>query len=84
MTKVTRFARLPYEADEEPGMPTFEISGTHKGFPFAGRLSIEIDGRDVDWEHTSGVNPGSVLDAALEHEPLAAAYKEAVNEYFGE
>ena len=46
-----RFIKLmPLEIDETPGMPRFEVDGIlDNGTPVKGTVSIEFDGRDLDW-----------------------------------
>jgi len=67
----THVTRIPYEADEEPGMPTYKFIGlihnddnipTDEDEEFEMLASIEIDGRDMDTEHLSGteINPMNV------------------------
>ena len=48
---------VPTEKDEEPGMPSFRVDGSMDGVPFKGVLSLEIDGRDVDYEQKEGPDP---------------------------
>lgn len=56
---VIAITRIPYEADEEPGMPTFRLEGTWKGAPSVYNVSVELDGRDADWDHQSGADPSA-------------------------
>ena len=58
------------QVDEEPGMPTYHLEGTCDGASFVCQISMEIDGRDVEFEHISGVNmdfagPGAKWDGLL-------------------
>lgn len=57
---ITNVARLPYAADEEPGMPSYEVDGTLDGTKFKVVTSLEIDGRDG--EHEVKVGPQSLVN----------------------
>jgi hypothetical protein len=87
---VTSIERMPAEIDEEPGMPTFAVSGSFNGQPFEVNLSIELDGRDMEAQHVAGVDifgtdvDSTFFDAqeqifvAIGNSP---AYTEAMKEY---
>jgi hypothetical protein len=59
---VNKVTLVPAEEDEEPGMPTFLVEGTWEGEAFAYNVSVELDGRDADWEHVSGSDPNDPDD----------------------
>ena len=42
-------------------MPSFEVEGDNDGQPFRGIISVELDGRDIDWRGTPSIE---VLDFA--------------------
>jgi len=53
--QITEITRIPYEADEEPGMPTYLVTGTDSNdVKFVAKISLEIDGRDGDCEIVEG------------------------------
>jgi len=56
--KIKKVVRVPYEVDEEPGQPTFVVTGStisvSKIRPFIMKSSLEIDGRDADHDVLSG------------------------------
>ncbi len=54
--ELTEVVQLPLEAGEEPGMPTYRVTGKLDGKPFVVKSSVEIDGRDIEHEHVSGVD----------------------------
>lgn len=66
--KVTSVVLQPAQVGEQPGMPTFLVSGTWRGKPFSYKVSTELDGRDVEWEHVSGVDPQSKGSASWDEE----------------
>ncbi len=47
---------LPRAADEEAGMPAFRVVGVWSGQAFESEIAVELDGRDVDMRHVSGVD----------------------------
>lgn len=47
---ITMWQFVPPEADEEPGMPTYRLAGLADDKPFCGDMSVEIDGRDAEYE----------------------------------
>ncbi len=61
--KIDLWQFVPPEADEEPGMPTYRIAGTVDGKPYCGDLSMEIDGRDIEYEKLWGVDILDNFDA---------------------
>jgi hypothetical protein len=56
---------IPLEVNEDPGMPLFEIAGTHYGV-----LSFELDGRDIEWstgdENSIDVDPYELTQLVYE------------------
>lgn len=60
--KINKVTLVPSEEDEEPGMPTFLVEGIWEGEVFAYNVSVELDGRDADWEHVSGSDPNDPDD----------------------
>jgi len=52
MTTIESAVYKPLEQDEQPGMPTFRVKGVYDGAPFEGELSVEVDGRDIEWKGT--------------------------------
>jgi hypothetical protein len=60
----------PLEVDEDPGMPSFEVVGTHYDVPFTGVLSFELDGRDIEWnpgdENSNDVDPYELTQLVYE------------------
>jgi hypothetical protein len=54
---VNKVTLVPEEDGGETMMPTFLVDGVWKGKAFSYKVSVELDGRDADWEHVSGVNP---------------------------
>jgi hypothetical protein len=42
---------LPLQDGEEPGMPTYRVTGTIDGTKFSVDISCEIDGRDCEFEN---------------------------------
>ena len=89
----THVTRIPYEADEEPGMPTYKFIGLiDEDEEFEMLASIEIDGRDMETEHLSGteISPedpelwGAFLAALNEDEEFIKLHKEASDLYYSE
>lgn len=88
---IATITRIPYGADEEPGMPTFRIEGAWKGVPSVYDVACELDGREADWQHVSGADPsGDNDDDFMEAEQAVyeaiwetEAFKQAEEEYNG-
>jgi len=59
-------------ADGPDTFPTFRVQGTWKGAPFTYDVSVELGGRDADWEHVDGVDPAGDTDAPDWQEWLGA------------
>lgn len=56
---IRRWKRLPLGIDESPGMPTYRITGTAtpdrcSPVPFIGDISVERDGRDLEYRDIFG------------------------------
>lgn len=87
--KIQNVERVPMQEDEELGMPTFRVSGTWKGEKFVYDVSMELDGRDAEWEHKEGLNLENSLgdqwideqDAIFTAISESGLYKEALEEY---
>jgi len=45
----------PEPEDDEPGFMTYRFAGTIDGKPYCGDVSMEIDGRDGEYDHLWGV-----------------------------
>lgn len=60
--KINKVTFVPEEEGNEPGMPTFRVDGTWKGEMFEYDVSVELDGRDADWELVSGSDPNDPDD----------------------
>ncbi len=60
---VNKITLVPAEHDEEPGMPTFLVDLTWMGEMSEYEVSVEIDGRDAEWELVSGGDPNGDTDA---------------------
>lgn len=54
---IALWQRLPLEADEEPGMPTYRVAGTvligNRQRAYCIDISCEIDGRDCEFQQTT-------------------------------
>jgi hypothetical protein len=56
LVQIVSIERIPTQPDEEPGMPSFIVKGSFQGQPFEIKMSLELDGRDMDSECISGVD----------------------------
>ena len=91
MIKITTVTRLPYEADEEPGMPSFDVTGTTGTTEFNVITSLEIDGRDgehtvksgpADLANTVSDNGDEYFEALCEHPDFIREFQTAADEYY--
>jgi len=81
---IEAWQRVPYAAGEEPGMPTWRVAFTAPApalLPGKARcgiadVSMEIDGRDGDYEHVAGYNPMVTLGEADGWEAIVLALSE--------
>lgn len=67
MNKITvnKVTLVPDEPGDEPGMPTFLVDLTWMGSMCEYLVSVELDGRDAEWEYSGGdVDPNGDMDAA--------------------
>jgi hypothetical protein len=90
---VNKVTLVPDEPGDEPGMPTFLVDMTWMGSMCEYHVSVELDGRDAEWEHVGGDDPAGDLDAptwgewtdeqVTVYEAIAATddYKRLVAEY---
>lgn len=93
-TKVTLdvWQYKPEPPDDEPCFMTYRLAGTINGRPFCSDVSMEIDGRDGEFEVVWGPsiapadNPDAwdaVLNAMCENAELTADMEKRSTEYFG-
>ncbi len=54
--QITSWEYVPDAEDEAPCFMTYKFTGTHDGQPFCCKVAMEIDGRDMEFDHISGVN----------------------------
>ncbi len=87
MITIRSHSLLPMEPGETPGMPSYLVKGEKDDVPFSLKISVEIDGLDVNFEDIQGVDPDNldilmeIFDALSEtyswidqHNQQAAAY----------
>ncbi len=85
---------VPLAADEEPGFLTYRLAGTVEGRPYCGVVSMEIDGRDGEYESLWGVDLApdgmwgeewdAVVTAMSSTPDLAADMADRTEEYYGD
>ncbi len=61
---VNKVTLVPDEPGDEPGMPTFSVDLTWMGSMCEYHVSVELDGRDIEWKHVGGEDPNNDYDAA--------------------
>jgi hypothetical protein len=54
--KIGLWVFVPPQDGELPGMPSYKIAGTVNGEIFMGVISLEIDGRDAEYEPIRGID----------------------------
>jgi len=89
MLTLTKCVFVPMAEDETPGSPTFAVEGDQDGKAFKGEVSVELDGRDIEWQGTPSMpematweSPGHVLsdivdEIAAKHPDLWKEAEEA-------
>ncbi len=86
MITIQSVTRLPYAADEEPGMPSFNVTGTIGQEFFHIITSVEIDGRDAEHDVKEGpedvVNGEEYFVALCENADFKREFEAASEEYF--
>ena len=86
--EVSLWQFVPPQEDEQPGMPTYRIAGLVDGKPFCGDMSLEIDGRDAEYEPVWGVDLRDDFDMwdslwpALEQTTWNADFQARTDEYY--
>lgn len=82
---------VPLGPDEELGMPTFVVVGTRDGEPFTVTISVEIDGRDVEFTDCQGLSNGDeslnrleVFDALCETKSWLDLYNAKTEEFYNQ
>ena len=82
---------VPMEPGDELGMPTYVVVGTRNDAPFTATISVEIDGRDVEFTDCQGLSDGDeylrrseVFDALCETKSWLDLHNAKTEEFYNQ